>query len=124
MVALYADDRQLKRPYDVEWTHGTRQCTGLVAHTPDAGLEHVSKLTTLEVLSLTHVRVTDAGLKDLRGLSRLKKLSLDGTSISDAGLAHLKGLKNLRVLCLRNTEVTAAGVAGLKGALPGLTIED
>ncbi len=67
--------------------------------------------------------MTDAGLVHIKRLTSLEVLDLDLTHITDAGLVHLKGLTKLRELSLKNTDVTDAGVKELQQALPSLTIE-
>jgi len=98
VVAVYTDDNHASRS-DVEWTHGL--CCGPYVPDPvsNAQMVQLSKLTTLEVLSL------------------------NDSQVGDAGLAHLSGLTALRRLSLKNTRVTDAGIADLQRALPGLKIE-
>ncbi|MEC7839151.1 MAG: hypothetical protein VX777_03830, partial [Chlamydiota bacterium] len=82
----------------------------------DAGLEHLSKLTSLKSLDLLFCTViTGAGLEHLSKLLSLKSLglSLNG-SITEAGLAHLSKLTSLELLVLSNSEeITDAGLAHL-----------
>ena len=73
-------------------------------------------------LDLINTQVTDAGLVHLSGLTSLRELYLGDTQITDAGLAHLRGLTSLRELDLINTQVTDAGVASLEQALPNCRI--
>ena len=77
-----------------------------------------ARLSEVQRLELTGMRLTDAGLAHLKGLARLESLYLNGTRVTDAGLAHLKELTGLRSLYLEGTRVTYAGRAGLKRALP------
>ena len=67
---------------------------------------------------LSDTQIADAGLVHLSGLTSLGALFLNNTQITDAGLAHLKGLTSLLYLHLENTQITDAGVAKLKEALP------
>lgn len=89
----------------------------------DAGLEHLTGLTKLQLLKLGSTKVTDAGLEHLRGLTNLQSLVLCGTKVTDAGLEHLKGLTKLQSLYLSRTKVTDAGVKKLQQALPKCKIE-
>ena len=78
---------------------------------PDRGLlQHVSKLTDLE---LHGEKITDKGLANLAGLTRLKRLSLANTDITDAGLKHLEKLGSLRDLSLAGTRVDGSGLAAI-----------
>ena len=81
----------------------------------DAGLVHLSGLSSLERLKLDNTKISDVGLGNLKALSSLKLLHLFRTRITDAGLQHLKGLINLEDLNLFNTRITDAGLEHLKG---------
>ena len=65
---------------------------------------------------------TDAGLVHLSGLTSLQGLHLANTQVTDAGLVHLAGLTSRAILGLSNTQVTDAGVAKLREALPNWKI--
>lgn len=80
---------------------------------PDAGLEHLKRLTKLEFLDLGDSSVSDAGLECLEGLTTLEYLYLAQTQASDAGMEHLKGLSELRELNLSQTKVSNAGLKSL-----------
>lgn len=70
------------------------------------------------------VILTDAGLEPLSRIKSLEYLSLpDHPGITDAGLPPLAGLRRLKFLNLRGTSVTPAGVAKLRQQLPHATIE-
>jgi hypothetical protein len=79
----------------------------------DAGLAHLSGLSSLHILNLDGTQVGDAGLAHLSGLSSLQDLYLNATQVGDAGLAHLSGLASLHVLYLDCTQVGDAGLAQL-----------
>jgi len=81
----------------------------------DAGLEHLSGLPNLEVLSLVQTQTSDAGLVHLKELRNLRSLFLYNNKITDAGLVHLNGLTNLQQLSLGQTRVTDAGWVHLQG---------
>jgi Leucine-rich repeat (LRR) protein len=87
-------------------------------HVGDRTMEHIGKITTLEILFLDGTRITDAGLKSLQGLKHLKTLTLGNTNVTDAGLQYLKGLKKLETLPMDGTKVTREGVRELQKALP------
>jgi hypothetical protein len=85
---------------------------------PDAELEHLKTLTSLQVLDLFNTTVTDAGLEHLKGLASRKVLAFFSTKVTDSGLEHLKGLTKLQELVLDGADVTDAGVSDLRKALP------
>jgi chaperonin cofactor prefoldin len=55
----------------------------------DAELEHLQRLSSLQLLNLTYTKVTDTGLAHLAALTSLRTLNLDFTPTTDAGLAHV-----------------------------------
>jgi Leucine-rich repeat (LRR) protein len=80
----------------------------------DAGLKHLSKLTSLRILSLWDTPgVTDAGLAHLAALTKLQTLNLYRCDITDAGLVHLRWMTNLEALFLSKTKVTGPGLSHL-----------
>lgn len=102
-----------------ELKHLKRLYLGYGTRTTDAGLAHLGKIPTLEVLQLPETAVTDAGLAHLKPLTRLQKLGLlNCKRITDAGLVHLRGLQSLRDVSVYGTEVTERGVADLQKYLP------
>ncbi|MCA9174121.1 MAG: hypothetical protein KDB14_06495 [Planctomycetales bacterium] len=87
----------------------------------DAGLTHLSQLTSLKNLSLGLLRAAppeqrlgDAGLQHLRPLTNLRSLGLRHSGVTDAGLPQLAELPHLNALSLGNTSITDAGVAHLQ----------
>jgi hypothetical protein len=78
-------------------------------------LDHLKKLTQLQMLSVKGRPITDAGLEHLEGMAQLRVLILCDMEITDAGLEHLKGLTNLRVF-LKHTKVTSEGARRLRQA--------
>jgi Leucine-rich repeat (LRR) protein len=81
--------------------------------TTDAGMVHLGKITSLEVLSLS-AGVGDEGLAQLKGLKNLRWLSTGDRGVTDKGLACLAGLINLEYLGLEGAQVTDAGLVYLK----------
>ncbi|MBN2562174.1 MAG: hypothetical protein JXQ75_14720 [Phycisphaerae bacterium] len=76
----------------------------------DAGLAHVSALTSLQRLDLWGcTQITDAGLAHLSALTSLQWLDLSDTWITDAGPEHLSGCTKLKSLYTDGTKVTEAG---------------
>ena len=92
----------------------------------DAGLVHVSRMTTVTHLSLRACpRVTEDGLRNLVGMRNLQQLDLRGCpQITDRGLDHLAALKNLQWVQLGGcTKVSPAGVRRLQALLPDARVE-
>jgi internalin A len=82
----------------------------------DSGLEHISNLTELRILSLWETRgISDAGLVHLAKLTKLQTLNLYRCGITDAGLVHLRRMTDLDSLTLGQTKVTGPGLSHLGG---------
>ncbi|MCS7468722.1 hypothetical protein NZK35_18875 [Stieleria sp. ICT_E10.1] len=84
----------------------------------EEGLEHLTKLTQLESLSIGYGNgypVTTDGLQSLKRLRNLKSLRLDGCEISDAGLEFIAKFSELEALKLEGGTMTDAGLAKLSG---------
>jgi hypothetical protein len=80
----------------------------------DKGLEHVGKLTGLEVLELRNGKVTAAGLRHLAKLPKLRSLGLSDVPLSKENGAALEGLQSLEVLELTEVKASPEGLASLK----------
>ena len=92
---------------------------------PDKALANVSELINLKVLVIVAGEggnITDDGLEHLKKLTKLELLNLMATSVTDEGLDHIKQMKNLKTLWLSATAMTADGAAELQQALPKLRI--
>ena len=76
----------------------------------------------LEWLNVASSPITDAGLKHISRLSSLQALYICESHVTDAGLPHLKSLTNLTNLGMTDISFTAAGVADLQAALPNCKI--
>jgi len=100
LVAWYQGDKLLQ----VEFRKGMLT---------DQQMETVSRLSTLEAISLFTADVGDLGLEKLKNLKRLRHLNLRSTKITDAGLVHLKALTQLAHLVLSVTDITDAGLEHL-----------
>ena len=84
-----------------------------------SGLKHLKSLTSLDFLDLAQTAITDDSLAHLSEMTWLKELHLYDTNISDKGLAHLKHLRSLEVLMLGasrldSSPITDEGLAHLK----------
>ncbi len=95
----------LRRLY-FDMLHGCNQVT-------DAGLRHVSNLTSLEELALRGERISDKGLAHLSELPRLEYLYLYGTHFGDLGMVHVRRMASLRVLVFHEGQafISDAGLA-------------
>ena len=71
----------------------------------DEGLEFVSHLKKLRVLTLRNTNVTGAGLRNISAHNGLVGISLTDTPLTDEGLTHLKELENLEWLHLSDTSL-------------------
>jgi len=91
-------------------------------HVTDAGLEHITGMKELKILSLDGSQITDEGLAHLSGLTELRLLMLSRTQITDAGLRHLNGLTKLTGLHVVDTRVTDDGAIELQEVLPNCEI--
>ncbi|MHC4639336.1 MAG: leucine-rich repeat domain-containing protein, partial [Planctomycetota bacterium] len=85
----------------------------------DKGLEELTKLQSLEELSLSGLGVTDAGMSHIAKLSNLRNLNISGCLITNKGLAKLTTLKSLKSLWLYETKVTISGLSQFN-VLPNL----
>ncbi len=70
-------------------------------------LEHLEKLTALEILALPYLPFADDDLAHLAGLTKLKELHVHmGEQITDKGLSHLAGIRQMESLRLIHTRIT------------------
>jgi hypothetical protein len=90
----------------------------------DAGLEHVSRLSSLRELYLQNTQVSDAGMRSLGGLQSLRTLDLMQTRVSDNGLSHLETAKSLRRVWLGGSAVTDEGCERLQRRLPDAEVSN
>jgi hypothetical protein len=84
----------------------------------DAGVEHLTGLSRLQIVELDNTAVTDDALADLASVPSLYRLSLAGTTITDTGLKHLHALPRLGAIDVTDTNVTDAGILALKQRFP------
>lgn len=89
-------------------------CSGI----DDEALLEISRIPSLQTLSLRNTQVTDDGMPALLTLGGLRTLRLRGPKISDASLEFVKALSSLRTLELHDTAVTDSGVNDLLKELP------
>jgi Leucine-rich repeat (LRR) protein len=83
----------------------------------DTELLDVARLPKLELLDLSHTRITDEGLLHLKPAKQIRDLNLYyAEQITDQGMAAIRDWKNLKHLNVRGTRVfdgTLAIVSGL-----------
>jgi Leucine Rich Repeat (LRR) protein len=87
------------------------------AHLTDESLEMLSRLPSLEGMSLQGNHFSNQGLVHLRRARNLKSLwiGLGDGEITDEGVSHLAELENLEELDLQRSRITDAGLEHLGG---------
>lgn len=75
----------------------------------DDGVASLSKLYRLKTLSLIQTRITDKSISFLHELTDLESLDLRGNAMTDHTLLMLKPLKNLRFLFLNGERMDITG---------------
>ncbi len=80
----------------------------------DDGIRHLESLTSLELLSLNHLKITDRGLVHLRPLTGIRWLDLGGTRVEGTGLAYLEKWTKLESLSLCSTSIRDEELARLQ----------
>jgi Leucine-rich repeat (LRR) protein len=84
----------------------------------NAGLQHVGKMKSLEVLNLDSREISDEGLRHLQQLRNLKSLDIFSGRITDAGCSHISAISSLESL-----ELCGGGVGDL-GCIALATLEN
>jgi Leucine-rich repeat (LRR) protein len=79
----------------------------------DAGLDHIARIETLQILDLDGTSVGSNGLEPLGRLTSLRRLSLTQTSFNDDCAKVVAELGHLEYLNLSHTQVTNDGLAEL-----------
>ena len=79
----------------------------------NTGVEHLSRLETLKVLTLDGVRIDDDVADSIRNMKQLEWLSVEGCAVSDAIVAAVSECPNLWYLSLGKTSVTNEGLTEL-----------
>src|SRR5262249_6562709 len=81
----------------------------------DDGLKALKGLANLRVLDLGSQRFTDAGMAHLSGLTSLEELWLDfARQVGDGTLQSVSNMKKLRVLRFYGAPISDAGIAKIK----------
>jgi peroxiredoxin len=82
----------------------------------EKGIEALTRIRSLESLTLGGPGVTDAALSHVGRMTNLRSLMLFGCPIGNAGLARLSALQSLETLTLMiPSEVTVSGLNSLSG---------
>jgi hypothetical protein len=81
----------------------------------DSDLQHLSNLTTVEWLYLSHLRIDGSGLSKLQKLQSLTYLNLTGTNVNDGTVGNVNVFKKLNTIRLDKTQVGTKGIAQLVG---------
>ncbi len=84
----------------------------------DRGVKYLSRITTLERLSLYGTRVSDEGLAILRDLGSLHELDISASQVSGKGLKHLEKLPHLAALNVSNLKISK-GLSSI-GRMPNI----
>lgn len=80
----------------------------------DASAAALEGLTNLEALYFYSARLTDAGVARLRRLTRLETLTLGYAQVGDTAMETIAGFKSLQLLDLQHTRITDEGLAHLR----------
>ncbi len=88
--------------------------------TTDAGLAHISQVSTLQGLYFHENQVSDVGLAHLAKLRELQEIELGSGTISDAGLEHLASLPKLGYVKLWGYNFSDAAMEHI-ARIPNLT---
>lgn len=80
-----------------------------------AGLQQLSRSSSLEELRIDSLRISEDELVVLRDFRNLKRLVLSGPQFTDAALVQVAKVKKLQSLQLSGASVTDAGLQNLNG---------
>lgn len=104
-------------PITSEGVRSLKECTGLVAINlnctaiDDQALRHIAMLPNLRELRLAWTNVTDSGLGELR--QELQIIDVSHTRVTDHGVASIVSDGTLHVICANGTSITDATGRGL-----------
>ncbi|QDV49907.1 protein kinase domain-containing protein [Gimesia fumaroli] len=80
----------------------------------DRGMEELSKLKNLQILTIYNSRITDTGLANIPQSADLREFKINSQSIlTDRGLNEITKLKQLRVLHIKECKISDVGLADL-----------
>lgn len=80
----------------------------------EQGLQAISHLQHITLLSLAHSTVTSEGLKSIQSFQQLETLDLSNTEVDDEGVRSLSDFANLRSLNLAGTLISQSSIALLQ----------
>jgi hypothetical protein len=91
--------------------------------TGNEALENISKLSSLQKLSLANSSITNAALPKLNTLKELVSLNLSGTKITEEALLKLNGLKTLKNMYIYRSAVNHSRLDEIRLQFPGVIID-
>ena len=74
----------------------------------DRSSDLIASMTNLNLLRLSHTRVTDDGVKRLHDLAHLQSINLLGTQVTPAVLGAIASMPKMEHLYVANTRITPA----------------
>jgi uncharacterized membrane protein len=89
----------------------------------DEQMKWISKLPNLRRLNLNYSDITDAGLQQLSGMQQLEMISVAGTSVSMQGLGNLLTHPKLKEIFVWNTKVKPDEADAVRKKYPRLRID-
>ena len=122
-IAMFGENVTDRDLANLRQLPGLRQVNLTKSRISDAGLFHLAKLQSLEVLLLGGVDVSDEGVELLESLTDLKQLNLTATAVSDRSVPILKGMTKLEFLWLEGTDVSDVGLETI-GEMKSLQLLD
>ena len=82
----------------------------------DGFFEKVARITTLEAINVSGIKITVEDARQLRNLKRLRAISAVGCDMTDACLEQLGKIENLNILYIGgNSKIDDAGIKYLVG---------
>ena len=112
-IAMFGEQVTDRDLADLRQIPGLQQVNLTKTGISDAGMFHISKLESVEVLLLGGADVSDEGIELLGQLSNLKQLNLTMTGVSDRSMSILKQMTQLEFLWLEGTDVSDDGVGSI-----------
>jgi mono/diheme cytochrome c family protein/uncharacterized membrane protein len=91
--------------------------------TGNEAIESISKLTSLQKLSLANAVVTNEALPKLQSLKELVSLNLTGTKVDETGLLTLRTLTKLKNIYIYRSAVNYSRLDDIRMKFPGVTID-
>jgi hypothetical protein len=112
-IAMFGDDVTDRDLASLRQLPGLRQVNLTRTRISDAGLFHLAKLESVEVLLLGGVDISDEGIELLETLTNLKQLNLTLTGVSDLSMPLLSRMTQLEFLWLEGTDISDVGLEAI-----------